>query len=92
MVPVASDAVDVRIFGAVGSSKWAGFMRLPTNDNDDGDRLDGIWKRLGIVAKNGLRPLVRRECSCRGQHECGLSGSKQDTHVQAVSDELHSAE
>jgi len=67
-------------------------MRLPISGNDDEDRLDGIWKRLGIVGKNGLRPLVCRECSCRGQHECGLGGSKQDTHVQAVADEIHSAE
>src|SRR3954465_14566937 len=66
--------------------------RLPTSGNDDEDRLDGIWKRLGIVGKNGVRPRVCRECSSRGQHESGLGSSKQDTHVQAVSDETHSAE
>src|SRR4051794_999062 len=39
---------------ACGSSKWARFMRLPTSGNDDEDRLDGIWKRLGIVGRTGF--------------------------------------
>jgi hypothetical protein len=43
--------------------------------SDDEDRLDAIRRRLGIVGKNGLRPLVCGECSCRGQHECGLGGT-----------------
>ena len=41
-----------------GSSKWAGFMRLPTKCNDDEYRLDGIWKRLGIVGEE--RPSTTR--------------------------------
>ena len=60
--------------------------------NDDEDRPAGMWTRFGTEMENGFRRLVRQECSCSGQYEFGLDGSKQGSRAQAGEDDIRSGE
>jgi hypothetical protein len=63
-----------------GSSKVSSreFTARPTGGKDGEDRPAGLWTRFGFEGRNAFRRLVRQECSCSGQCEFSLDGSKQE--------------
>ena len=77
----------------VGHQKWhpREFYAALTNGNDGEDRPGGISTRFVFESENAFRRLVRQECSCLGQCEFDLDGSKQGSRAQAGEDGTRSA-